>query len=382
MQIRYFDHAATTQMRKEVVEAMLPFLDKKYGNPSSLHKKGIEAKKAVDDARKQIADLLQAKENEIYFTAGGSEADNLALKGFARANKKKGNHIITSCIEHKAILESCKELEEEGFEITYINVDRDGVIHLKELEDAIRDTTILISIMFANNEIGTLEPIEEIGAIAHKHGIVFHTDAVQAIGNVPISVSKLPIDMLSMSAHKFYGPKGMGVLYVKDGITFQSVISGGGQERGKRAGTENVAGIIGMAKALELATKEVEEYNQKLYKIRQVFLREMQKSQIPFRLNGHPFKRLQGNVNISFPGVEGESLLLLLAEKGICVSTASACSTNHKGMSHVLKAIDLSEEEANGTIRITFGAENSEEDAINLALSIQEIIGRLKEMEN
>ena len=380
MQIRYFDHAATTQIKKDVLDEMMPYLDDEYGNPSSVHIKGIKAKEAVIEAREKIAKCINAEPEEIYFTSGGTEADNTAIKGFARANKKKGNHIITTKIEHKAVLESCKVLEDEGFDITYLNVDKYGVVDLEELEEAINEKTILISVMFANNEIGTIEPIKEIGKIAKKHNVAFHTDAVQAMGNVKIDVKDLEIDMLSMSAHKFYGPKGIGTLYVSKNINFNSILNGGGQERHKRAGTENVANIVGMGKALEIATNNIEKYNDKLYKLSKTFLDEINNNFFDVKLNGHPIKRLRGNVNISLKNIDAESLLLLLSEKGICISTTSACSSNNKTISHVLKSIGLTNEEAKGTIRITFGDDNTIKDVNFLAENVIEIVKKIAEM--
>jgi len=380
MEIRYFDHAATTQMKKEVLEEMLPFLDDEFGNPSSIHLKGIEAKEAIEIARKKIATTIHANPNEIYFTSGGTEADNMALKGFARANKKRGNHIITTKIEHKAILETCKMLEEEGFEVTYVDVDAYGRVKLQELEESIKPTTILISVMFANNEIGTIQPIGEIGKIAHAHEIAFHTDAVQVIGNEKIDVDELKVDMLSMSAHKFYGPKGIGALYVRKNLEFQSIIHGGGQEQKKRAGTESVANIVGMGKAIELANKNLEDYNQKIEMLSKMFLIEIRKEIPDIKLNGHPIQRLKGNVNLTISNIDAESLLLLLSERGICISTASACSTNSKNMSHVLKAINLTPDEAKGTIRITFGEENTKNDVKFLVRNLKDIVEKIKEM--
>ena len=380
MNIKYFDHAATTKIRKEVLQEMEPYLNEEYGNPSSKHVKGINAKEAIEKSRFKIAKCINASAEEIYFTSGGSEADNTALKGFARANKKKGNHIITTKIEHKAILESCETLEDEGFEITYIGVARYGIVNIKELEDAIKENTILISVMFANNEIGTIEPIKEIGQIARNHGVCFHTDAVQAMGNVEIDVKELNIDMLSMSGHKFYGPKGIGCLYVNKDILFEPVINGGGQERGKRGGTENVANIVGIGKALELATENIEEYNKHLNGLKECFMKKMYENFENFKLNGHPIKRLKGNVNISFKGIDGETLLLLLSNEGFCISIASACSTNQKNMSHVLNAIGLNESEAKGTIRITFGEENTKKDVELLIEKIKKNIEKLKKM--
>lgn len=380
MEIKYFDHAATTQISEDVLEEMKPFLNEEYGNPSSMHIKGTKAKEAIEKSRKQVADAINADMTEIYFTSGGTEADNTAIKGFARANKKKGNHIITSKIEHKAILESCKSLEDEGFEITYVGVDEYGFVKLEELKDAIKSSTILVSVMFANNEIGTIQPIKEISKIAHEHNIVFHTDAVQAMGNIKIEVEDLGIDMLSMSAHKFYGPKGIGALYVKKNIDFYPLMNGGGQEKYKRGGTENVANIVGMGKAIELAEQNINRYNEKLYKLSYSFLEKINEKNIDVKLNGHPVKRLKGNINVSFKGIDAESLLLLLSEKGFCVSTASACSSNNKKISHVLKEIGLTDEEIKGTIRVTFGKENTEKDVKDLVDNILQIVTDLKEM--
>ena len=380
MEIKYFDHAATTQIKKEVIDEMHPFLDKEYGNPSSMHIKGQYAKEAIMTARKRVADSINADIDEIYFTSCGTEADNMAIKGFARANKKRGNHIITTKIEHKAILESCKVLEDEGFEITYLDVDKFGMVDIDGLKKSIQDNTILISIMFANNEVGTIQPIKEIGKIAQEHKIAFHTDAVQVVGNVEINVKDLNLNMLSMSAHKFYGPKGVGCLYVDKNITINGLINGGGQEKHQRAGTENVAGIVGLGKAIELANKNISEYNNKLYKLSSVFLKEIQKCDCRIQLNGHPTKRLRGNVNLTIFDIDAESLLLLLSERGFCISTASACSTNSKSISHVLKAIKLTEKQAKETIRITFGEENTEKDVIELANNIKEIVKKIKSM--
>ena len=380
MEIKYFDHAATTPVKKEVLDVMKPFFSDEYGNPSSIHIKGALAKEAIEKAREEIAECINADKNEIYFTSGGTESDNMAIKGFAKANKKKGNHIITTQIEHKAILESCKELEDEGFEVTYIGVDKYGIVNLNELEECIKENTILISVMFANNEIGSIQPIKKIGDIAHKYNIAFHTDAVQAMGNVRINVKEMNIDMLSMSGHKFYGPKGVGVLYVNDGIFFKPIISGGGQEKNKRGGTENVANIVGIGKALKLATENIETYNQKLYGLSETFLNEIDKRNINVKLNGHPLKRLKGNINLTLKGVDAESLLLLLSEKGICISNGSACSANSKKSSHVLKSIGLTDDEAKETIRITFGEDNETKDVKYLAEEIEKIVYNLNEM--
>ena len=327
MQIRYFDHAATTYVKEEVLKEMLPYFNLEYGNPSSIYSIGRKSKKAIENAKERVAKAINSKSKEIYFTSCGSESDNLALKGVAYANKEKGNHIITSKIEHPAILESCKTLEKQGFEVTYLNVDKNGFISLQELENSIKKETILISIMFANNEIGTIEPIKKIGEIAKKHKIPFHTDSVQAIGNVKIDVDEMNIDLLSMSAHKFYGPKGVGALYVREGINFNRIQDGGQQEKNKRAGTENVAGIVGLGKAIETAYINLEEYNDKLTKLRDYYFSEIEKK-IPYiKVNGDRLNRLPGNANISFENVNGGELLLKLDEVGICASTGSACSS-------------------------------------------------------
>ena len=366
--IRYFDHAATTAVREDVLKEMIPFFNLEFGNPSSLYTIGRSAKRALEEARKRTATAIGALPKEIYFTGCGSESDNLAIKGVARANCNKGNHIITTKIEHPAVLNTCKALEKEGFNITYLDVNEDGLISLQELESAINDKTILISIMFANNEIGTIGPIEEIGRIAKRHNVIFHTDAVQAVGNVKIDVKAMNIDLLSMSAHKFYGPKGVGALYIKEGIQCDKIQDGGHQEKDKRAGTENVAEIVGLGKAIDLAYKNLENYNKKLNELREYFISKIEEK-IPYtKINGHRSKRLAGNVNISFRFVEGDVLLLKLDEKGICASAGSACSSGSSSPSHVLLAIGLPEEFAQGSLRITFGEENTKED-INCNLS-------------
>ena len=363
MKIVYADHAATTKIKKEVLNEMMPYLKEEYGNPSAAYKLAEISKQAIEKAREQVKIAIGAEnKDEIYFTSGGSEADNFAIKGVAKARKNIGKHIITSKIEHMAILNSCKELEEEGFEITYINVDSNGIVKLDELEKSIREDTILISIMFANNEIGTIEPVYEISKIAHKYKIPFHVDAVQAVGSLKIDVKKLGIDLLSLSAHKFYGPKGVGALYVKKGIDIKPIICGGHQENNLRAGTENVAGIVGIGKAIEIANNNLEKYLEKLTFLRNMYISEVKRN-IPFaKINGHIQKRLPGNANISFDGINGGTLLLLLAEEGICCSSASACNTGSEEPSHVLKAIGLPDDVAKGTIRITFGEENTIED--------------------
>ena len=360
--ILYFDHAATTAVNEEVLKEMLPFFELNYGNASSIYGVGRESKRAIEKARLQIANAIGAKQKEIYFTGCGSESDNLAIKGVAYVNKQKGNHIITTRIEHPAILNACRTLEKQGFKITYLGVDKEGFINLGELEHAITDKTILISIMFANNEIGTLQPIKEIGEIAKKHNIIFHTDAVQAVGNVKINVQDLNIDLLSMSAHKFYGPKGVGALYVREGIEFEKILDGGHQEKNKRAGTENVPGIVGMGKAIEIAYKNIEENNKKLINLRDYYISQVEEKIPNIKINGSIEKRLPGNCNISFKNIDGEELLFKLDSKGICASTGSACSSGSSEPSHVLTAIGLPPEIANSSLRITFGNENTKED--------------------
>ncbi len=378
--IVYLDHAATTYVRPDVFEAMKPYFCEKFGNASSIYSIGRETKKAVENAREQVAKALGAQPREIFFTASGSEADNWAIKGVAYANKAKGNHIITSSIEHPAIMSTCQQLEKEGFEVTYLPVDSDGLVSVEDLRAAIKDTTILVSIMTANNEIGTIQPIAELGAVAKEKGILFHTDAVQAIGNVKIDVNEMNIDMLSLSAHKFYGPKGVGALFIRKGVKINNLIHGGHQERGKRASTENVPGIVGLAKAIEIATENLEEYNKKLISLREKTIEGIM-AKVPYvKLNGHRHQRLPGNVNFSFQFIEGESLLLMLDMKGICGSSGSACSSGSLDPSHVLMAIGLTHEIAHGSLRLTFGEENSEEDVDYILSVIPEIVAKLREM--
>lgn len=380
MKIRYFDNGATTKVRKEVLDVMLPYLQEQYGNPSSLYSVGRISKKAIEEARKQVAMLIHAKPNEIYFTGCGSESDNTAIKGIAYANKQKGRHIITSKIEHPAILHTCQSLEEQGFDITYLDVDKNGFVDLEQLRNSIRNDTILISIMFANNEIGTLEPIEEIAKIAKMHNIIFHTDAVQACGNVPIDVQKMGIDMLSLSGHKIRAPKGIGALYVKTGIEFEKFMDGGHQERNKRAGTENVAGIVALGKACELARLELNSHMQKLQTLRDYYIAQIEEKITNVKLNGSRNQRLPGNANFSFKDVEGEALLLKLDEKGICVSTGSACSSGSPDPSHVLVAIGLSKELAQGSLRTTFGEDNTIEDVDYLVENIEDAVKILRQL--
>ncbi len=376
----YLDHAATTAVRPEVLEAMLPYFTELYGNPSSVYEFASQNKEAVDTARETIAHALGAKPEEIYFTAGGSESDNWALKATAEAYRDKGRHIITSKIEHHAILHTCQYLEKNGFEVTYLDVDENGIVKLSELEKAIRPDTILISIMYANNEIGTIEPIAEIGEIAHKHGILFHTDAVQAFGQVPIDLEAEHIDMLSASGHKLNGPKGIGFLYIRKGIKIRSFIHGGAQERSRRAGTENVPGIVGMGKAVEIAVETMEERAQKETELRN-YLTERILAEVPFvRLNGDRKKRLPNNVNVSFQFIEGESLLIMLDMKGICASSGSACTSGSLDPSHVLLAIGLPHEIAHGSLRMTLGYENTKEQMDYTIESIKEIVAKLRSM--
>lgn len=376
----YMDHAATTYVKKEVLEAMLPYFTENFGNPSSVYTFARKSKRAIEDAREKVAKALNALPDEIFFTGGGSEADNWAIKGVAFANKDRGNHIITTKIEHHAVLHACEYLEKHGFEVTYLDVDEYGMVDLDELKKAITDKTILITIMFANNEIGTIEPIAEIGKIAREKGIIFHTDAVQAIGNVKIDVKEMNIDLLSLAAHKFYGPKGVGALYIRKGIKIDNLIHGGGQERRRRAGTENLPGIVGLGKAIELATQDIDGHNEKIKKLRDRLLNGIMKN-IPYtKLNGHPEKRLPGNINVSFRFIEGESLLLLLDQLGICASTGSACSSGSLDPSHVLLAIGLPHEIAHGSLRLSLGDLNTEEDVDYVLSVLPNIVQRLREM--
>ena len=362
MKLRYFDHAATTKIHEDVFREMIPYLTNEYGNASSSYSLGRNSKKAIEYSRKKVAKLIGAKPNEIYFTSCGSESDNTALRGIAYANKNKGNHIITSKIEHPAILETCKSLEKEGFLISYLNVDENGFININELLNSITSQTILISIMFANNEIGTIEPIYEISQIAKSHNIVFHTDAVQAVGNIEINVNNLGIDSLSLSGHKIYAPKGIGALYVRDGINFNRFLDGGHQERNKRAGTENVANIVGLGKACELSLNNFDANYSKIIWLRNYFFNEIRQNIPDFKINGPLDKRLPGNCNISFKDINSSNLLLKLDNYGICTSAGSACSTGQSSPSHVLNAIGLSPELAFGSLRITFGIENTKDD--------------------
>lgn len=378
MSSTYFDNAATTKVREEVFTAMIPYLKNEYGNPSSMYTIGRKSKNKIEEARKNVASLINAKPNEIYFTAGGSESDNFALKGIAHKYKDKGNHIITSAIEHHAILNTCKTLEDEGFDITYVKVNEEGIIDLEELKNSINDKTILISIMFANNEIGSIQPIKEISNIAKQNNIIFHTDAVQACGNIKIDVNELGVDLLSISGHKLHAPKGVGALYIKDGIEINNLIDGGKQEKGKRAGTENVASIVGFGAACKIANEELETHIRYLKKLRDYYIFEIRKRIPNVILNGSADLRLPGNANFSFKGVAGETLLLKLDQVGISVSSASACSSGNTEPSHVLTAIGLSPDDAKSALRVTFGDDNNIEDVDFLIYNLEKIVGELR----
>lgn len=376
----YLDNAATTAVRPEVFEAMKPHFLEEYANPSSVYTFAQHSARTVENARSQIADMLHAKTSEIYFTAGGSESDNWAIKAIADLKKEKGKHIITSKIEHHAVLHTCEYLEKQGYEVTYLNVDENGLISLEELKASIRPDTILISIMFANNEIGTIEPIAEIGKIAKEHNIIFHTDAVQAFAHVPIDVEEMNIDALSASGHKFNGPKGIGFLYLRSNIRIQPLIHGGAQERGKRAGTINTPGIVGMGKAAELAQKEMDSRIEKETQVRDYLIQKI-RDNIPYvKLNGDEQKRLPNNVNFSFRFVEGEALLLMLDRAGICGSSGSACTSGSLDPSHVLLAIGLPHEIAHGSLRLTLSEETTKEDADYVVEQLQTIIEKLRSM--
>lgn len=376
----YLDNAATTKTAKEVVDAMLPYFGEYYGNPSSIYRLGTAGKRAVNEARRAIADSIGAKQEEIYFTAGGSEADNWALKATAEAYQDKGRHIITTKIEHHAILHTCEYLERRGFEVTYLDVDKEGLVSVEEVEAAIRPDTILISIMFANNEIGTIEPIAEIGALAKKHAVLFHTDAVQAFGQLPISVEELGVDMLSASAHKLNGPKGIGFLYIRTGTKIRSFVHGGAQERNRRAGTENVPGIVGFGEAVRRSQRILEDKAAKEVQLREYLIQRLE-TEIPYCwLNGHRTSRLPNNVHFSFRFIEGESLLILLDGKGICASSGSACTSGSLDPSHVLLAIGLKHEEAHGSLRLTVSEENTLEEMDQVVDAVKECVQRLREM--
>ena len=376
----YLDNAATTKTAPEVVDAMLPYFSEYYGNASTIYSLGAESKKAMDHARQTIADSLGAKPEEIYFTAGGSESDNWALKATAEAYASKGKHIITTKIEHHAILHTCQYLEKRGYEVTYLDVDENGVVKLDELKKAIRPDTILISIMFANNEIGTIEPIKEIGEIAKEHGILFHTDAVQAYAHVPINVDECHIDMLSASGHKLNGPKGIGFLYIRKGVKIRSFVHGGAQERSRRAGTENIPGIVGLGAAVERAMRIMDTKTRKEIELRDYLIGRLE-NEIPHCwLNGHRTKRLPNNINFSFLFIEGESMLIMLDMKGICASSGSACTSGSLDPSHVLLAIGLKHEEAHGSLRLTLSEESTKEEMDIVAEEVKKIVQRLRDM--
>ena len=376
----YFDHAATTAINREVLEAMLPYYSQEFGNPSSIHSYGQQAKKAVDQARDKTAKVLNAGFDEIFFTGSGTEADNWAIHGVAMANKKKGNHIITSAIEHHAVLYTCQRLEKAGFRVTYLPVDRYGLVDPKQVESEIGPDTILVSIMLANNEIGTIQPIKEIGKITKEKGVYLHTDAVQGVGSIAIDVCDMNIDLLSLSAHKFYGPKGIGALYIRKGTKMTPLLYGGAQERNRRAGTENTPGIVGLATAIELARSNMEENNQRLIKMRDRLIGGVMTKIDNVVLNGHPELRLPGNANLSFEFIEGESMLLSLDLKGIAASSGSACTSGSLDPSHVLLAIGLSHEIAHGSLRLSLGIDNTEEEIDYFLDTLPEIVARLREM--
>ncbi|MCI7029382.1 MAG: cysteine desulfurase NifS [Clostridium sp.] len=381
MKTTYMDYSATTYVKPEVLDAMMPFFTEKFGNPSSFYGISRETKMAVDNARAQVAKAINCDPNEVYFTGGGSEADNWAIKGIATAHMKKGNHIITTKIEHHAVLHTCEFLEKFGFEVTYLDVNEEGFVDLKQLEEAITDKTILVSIMFANNEIGTIQPIKEIGALCREKKVLFHTDAVQAVGSVPVDVKEMNIDLLSLAGHKLYGPKGIGALYIRRGVRIDNLIHGGGQERGRRAGTENIPGVVGLGKAIEIATENIEENRARLTVLRDKLIDGILE-RIPYaRLNGpRGDKRLPGNSNISFEFIEGESILLSLDFEGICASSGSACTSGSLDPSHVLLAIGLPHEKAHGSLRTTLGAASTEEDVEKLLNELPPIIERLRNM--
>lgn len=376
----YVDNSATTPVKPEVLDAMMPYFKQEFGNPSSIYTAGRRAGAALEEARASIAETLKCKPREIYFTSCGSESDNWAIKGAAMAQRKKGNHIITSAIEHHAVLHTCQYLEKNGFRVTYVGVDENGIIKLDELKAAICEDTVLITVMMANNEIGTIQPIEEIGKIAKEHKILFHTDAVQAVGQLDIDLSKLPVDLLSISGHKFGAPKGIGLLYIRSGVRIDNFVHGGGQERGKRAGTENTPYIVGLAKALRLATDAREEHVKKMTELRDLYISEVEK-RIPYiRLNGHRTQRLCTNANFSFSFIEGESLLLMLDMNGIAASSGSACTSGSLDPSHVLLAIGLPHETAHGSLRVTFGDDCTKDDVMYIVDTLEKVVSRLRDM--
>jgi len=376
----YLDHAATTPTKKEVVEAMLPYFTEKFGNPSSIYEFSGQSKEAIEEARESVAKAIGANEREIFFTSGGTESDNWAILGVAESYKTKGNHIITTTIEHHAVLHTCEYLEKNGYEVTYLKVDKDGRVNPNDLKAAIKDSTILISIMLANNEIGTVQPIEELGAIAKASGVLFHTDAVQGVGHIPIDVNAMHIDLLSISGHKLYGPKGIGALYVRKGIKLRSYIHGGGQEKKRRGGTENVPAIVGFKKAIELAIASMEAESNRQAELRDYLIEQVLEKIPHCRLNGHKDHRLPNNANFSFEFIEGESLLIMLDMKDICASSGSACTSGSLDPSHVLLGIGLPHEIAHGSLRISLGEQNTKEEMDYLVESLMVIVARLREM--
>lgn len=376
----YFDHSATTPVDPKVVEAMLPFLSEKFGNPSSIHSFGREVKVALEEAREMVAEFCHTRAADIYFTSGGTESDNMAIKGIAYELKTKGKHIITSQVEHHAVLHTCEFLEKEGFEITYLRPDKYGMIHPESVAEAIRKDTILISIMHANNEVGTISPLEQIGSIARNSGVLFHTDVVQTFGKIPLDLSELPVDLMSASAHKIYGPKGVGLLYIRKGVKLIPMAHGGGHERNRRPGTENIPGIIGLAKAVELRKDRMKDENEFVKGLRDLFYEKITKAIPRLILNGHPDERLAGHLNLSFVGIEGEALLLSLDLKGVAASSGSACTSGSLDPSHVLAAMGLKPEIARASIRFTLGKDNTEEDVDYAVRILPEIVQRLRSM--
>jgi len=376
----YLDHSATSPVDPEVFEAMKPYFTDSFGNASTLYSLGRDGRRAMESAREEVASIIGAETKEIIFTSGGTESDNIAIKGIAYKLKNKGNHIITSAIEHPAVDETCKYLEKNGFTVTYLPVYKDGIVKISDLEDAIKDKTILITIMHANNEIGTIQPIKEIGALAKGKGIIFHTDAVQTVGKIPVDVNELNVDLLSLSSHKLYGPKGVGALYVRKGVRLEPIMHGGGHERGIRPGTENVPGVVGLGKACKIAKENLESDAQLLTRLRDRLINTVLEQNEDSYLNGHRTNRLPNNVNFRFTGIEGESLILHLDSKGIAASTGSACSSTKLEASHVLMAIGLKEVEAHGSLRISLGHENTEEDIDYTIIAIKEVVEKLRKM--
>lgn len=378
--MRYMDHSATSPVNPEVLEEMLPYFNQSFGNASTLYALGREARTAMENARKQVASLIGAQPEEIYFTSGGTESDNMAIKGVVSKLKNKGNHIITSAIEHPAVEETCKYLEKEGYKVTYLPVYEDGIVKVSDVEEAITSETILITVMHANNEIGTIQPVAEIGALAREKGIYFHTDAVQSVGKIPVNVEDMNVDLLSISSHKLYGPKGVGALYIRKGVQIQPLIHGGGHERGMRPGTENIPGIVGLGKACQIAEENLEKNMEYVSSLRDQLIEGVLGKIEQSYLNGHPTKRLPNNANFRFTGIEGESLVLQLDAKGINASTGSACSSKKLEPSHVLMAIGLKEVDAHGSLRISLGTENTPQDIDYTIDAIEEVVERLRSM--